>query len=90
MDCQSVVYATKIRTLRMSVAMKLAATQHHHQQHHQAVAIITLAMNVSNFVGERNSTIVVGLQTIHMVDLDVIIVDSKIVDSAMKTLNRHI
>ena len=89
MDYQSVVYATKIRTLRTSVAMRLVATQPHHQRHHQ-VAIITLAMNASNFVGERNSTIVVERQTILMVDLDVIIVDSKIVGYVMKTLNLHI
>ena len=88
-DFQNVDYATKIRILRTLAAMKLVATQHLRQQHHQ-VEIIMLAMNVLNFAGEPNSTIVVEHRMIPMVALDVIIVDWKIVDFVMKDRVVHV
>ena len=88
-DFQNVDCAMTIRILLTSAAMKLVATQHLRQQLHQ-VAIIMLAMNVLNFVGEPSLIIVVEHQMIPMVDLDVIIVDWKIVDFVMKDRVYHV
>ena len=79
----------KIRILHTLAAMKLVATQHLRQQLHQ-VAIIMLAMNVLNFAGVPNLIIVVEHPMIPMVDLDVIIVDWKIVDFVMKDGVYHV
>ena len=82
-DFQNVDSATKIQTLHTSAAMKLVAIQHLLQRRHQ-VMIIMLVMNVLNLAGEPSLIIVVEHPMILMVDLDVIIVDWKIVDFVMK------
>ena len=88
-DFQNVEYAMKIRTLRTSAAMKLVETQRLRQQLHQ-VAIIMVAMNVSNFAGVPSLIIVVEHQMIPMVDLDVVIVHWKIVEFVMKDRVYHV
>ena len=93
-DFQNVEYVTKIRIRRTSAAMKLVETQRLRQQLHQVaiimVVIIIVAMNVSNFAGVPSLIIVVEHQMIPMVDLDVVIVDWKIVEFVMKDRVHHV